>query len=175
MNHFGHFLVTQELLPLVESASQKHGVATIVVLSSMASFFSYPEGVRTSMEAINNRSTFDKHHAYAHSKLANILFAQELAERVRKQNILVNSVHPGSVKTPLAEQGMIEMGNTVPSFLNSTILHIFRNGGWSPQDAALSQIYLAVGQKLIKEKITGKVGCPLQTVINRFHSMIIFV
>lgn len=159
MNHFGHFLLTKELLPLVEAASKKHGVATVVVLSSAASFLSYPEGVRASVQAMNDKATFDKHKGYAHSKLANVLFAQELAERVKEKNILVNSVHPGSVITPLAERGMNEIVNAMPSFLNSTILHIFNNGGWSAHDAALSQIYLAVGQKLIKERITGKVSC----------------
>lgn len=38
-------------------------------------------------------------YAYGHSKLANILFASELALRTYKTGMTSNSLHPGAIKT----------------------------------------------------------------------------
>lgn len=35
--------------------------------------------------------------AYSHSKLANILFTNELARRLQDTNITANSLHPGKI------------------------------------------------------------------------------
>ena len=95
VNHFGHFLLTQELLPLVKKTAKSAGVATIVSVSSGAHFSTYPEGILGSIEEMNNEERYDDTHAYGQSKLANVLFAQELAARVKSDNVLVNVIHPG--------------------------------------------------------------------------------
>ena len=63
-NHFGHFLLTDLLLPQVEAAAAAKGVATIVPVSSAAHFSSYPEGIRASVEAMNDESTYSRAEAY---------------------------------------------------------------------------------------------------------------
>ena len=94
MNHFGHFLLTEELLPLVKKTAKSAGVATIVSVSSAAHYSTYPEGI-LSMEEMLNEDRYDDMTAYGQSKLANVLFTQELAERVKNDNVLVNVIHPG--------------------------------------------------------------------------------
>ena len=75
-------------------------------LSSSASFSTYePQGVKLTLDAINNEQEYSTMKAYGQSKLANILFVQELSERVVAQgfsNVMVTAVHPGVVTTELS-------------------------------------------------------------------------
>ena len=88
--------MTKQLLPLLQAAAKKGGVSTIVSVSSALHWETYPEGIRgVSIEALNDPEGYNKDLSYGQSKLANILFAQELAERVKKDNVLVNAIHPG--------------------------------------------------------------------------------
>jgi NAD(P)-dependent dehydrogenase (short-subunit alcohol dehydrogenase family) len=53
--------------------------------------------------------------AYAHSKLANILFTRELARRLDPSQVTVNAVHPGPVRTRFGMdgdmKGIVGLGN----------------------------------------------------------------
>lgn len=50
---------------------------------------------------INSEKTYDPAHAYEQSKLANVLFARELAKKLQGTGVTVNSLHPGLVDTEL--------------------------------------------------------------------------
>jgi WW domain-containing oxidoreductase len=84
-------------MPQIEAGAASKGVATIVAVSSVAHYDSYPEGIRMSIAAMNDEDMYDGYKAYGQSKLANVLFAQELAKKAKNKNILVNSVHPGQI------------------------------------------------------------------------------
>ena len=45
---------------------------------------------------VNNPEKFGRLTAYNQSKLANVMYAAELAERLRNDNIRVYSLHPGN-------------------------------------------------------------------------------
>lgn len=79
----------------MKQTAKTSGVATIVSVSSNAHYSPYPEGILRSIEEMNDEKRFSNMEAYGQSKLANLLFAQELASRVKSDNILVNAVHPG--------------------------------------------------------------------------------
>ena len=51
------------------------------MVSSNSQWASYPQGVRLDLESINDPETYHAAKAYGQSKLANVLFAQELARR----------------------------------------------------------------------------------------------
>lgn len=103
VNHLGHFLLTDLLL----DALKKSESGRIVVVSSIL----YLAG-RISKQDINRDKSYNKYTAYAQSKLANILFAKQLAVKLKDTNIVVNSCHPGVVKTELIRHivgiGMIQ-------------------------------------------------------------------
>jgi NAD(P)-dependent dehydrogenase (short-subunit alcohol dehydrogenase family) len=80
-NHFGHQLLTSLLLPALEQHTHDQS-ATVVAVSSAAHYDTYPEGVRLTLESLNDEATYIRPKAYGQSKLANVLFAQELAVRV---------------------------------------------------------------------------------------------
>merc|ERR1740123_981265 len=143
-NHFGHFLLTQLLLPQLKTAASTKGVATVVSVSSVAHFDSYPEGILPSIERMNNETSYSRHKAYGQSKLANVLFAQELASRVKDDNILVNSIHPGGVDTELGRH-VADVINQFSTTAATKFKEIASSGLWHPKDAALTQIYASVG------------------------------
>jgi NAD(P)-dependent dehydrogenase (short-subunit alcohol dehydrogenase family) len=64
----------------------------------------YPYGPRTTLAEMNNQATFNIMGAYAQSKLANVLFTQELPKRLSadpESDVLANVAHPGMVTTDL--------------------------------------------------------------------------
>mmetsp|Transcript_4199 Transcript_4199/g.4912 ORF Transcript_4199/g.4912 Transcript_4199/m.4912 type:complete len:244 (-) Transcript_4199:57-788(-) len=162
VNHFGHFLLAELMMPLLLKAAKKRGVATVVSVSSSASFGSYPEGILPTLEEMNNKDRYQRKLAYGQSKLANVLFAQELAERYKDQNILVNSCHPGAVRTELGRHMMESVTNEhVKAVIQSSFEYVFGKIAWKPEDAALTQLYAAVSPELKKAKITGKYFHPI--------------
>jgi len=164
-NHFGHHLLTVELLPQLENAVLVHGVATVVSLSSSAHYSSYPEGILDSVEAMSDRTRYDRVQAYGQSKLANVLFAQELSERWRSKGVLANSLHPGVVDTELFrhidETLEIYLGTTLAWIVNTFVHPRVYGGLWLPQDAALTQLYAAVSPQVRGDKISGKYFHPI--------------
>jgi NAD(P)-dependent dehydrogenase (short-subunit alcohol dehydrogenase family) len=180
VNHFGHAYLVKLLEDLLKATATKDLPATIVVVSSGSHFQSYPEGVRLSLAAINNSSNYNDGLAYGQSKLANVLFAQQQAERLKSHNVLVNSVHPGVVHTELARH----VGDRIYAAFPSGVDLLNRFGllqklktfvaslMWSPKDAALTQLYVAVSPEVLSKHVTGKYFHPIarETLPDRLHA-----
>lgn len=128
VNHLGHFLSTCLLLDLVKQS----GSGRIVVVASGA----YKAG-HIHFEDPHLRRSYNVVKSYGQSKLANILFARELALRVYDSGIAVNSLHPGAVLTQLGVnrgtgfgQGVYRALGKLPSFQ-------------TPEEGASTALYLA--------------------------------
>ncbi len=89
-NHLGPFLLTHLLLPALERAP----TARIINVTSEAGFYG-----QIDVDDLHLAKEYHSFRAYAASKLANVLFTQELAERLKDTNITVNALHPGQVAT----------------------------------------------------------------------------
>ncbi|XP_074303906.1 short-chain dehydrogenase TIC 32, chloroplastic-like isoform X2 [Silene latifolia] len=101
-NHLGHFHLTNLLLDVMKKTAQESKrEGRIVIVSSEAHRFAYGEGIK--FDKLNDESGYSSLQAYGQSKLANILHANELARRLKDEdiNIIVNSLHPGSISTNL--------------------------------------------------------------------------
>ncbi|XP_073150396.1 short-chain dehydrogenase TIC 32 B, chloroplastic-like [Henckelia pumila] len=102
-NHIGHFYLTNLLLDRMKQTANASGVeGRIVNLSSVAHvYYSYKGGIM--FGKINDINSYDEKRAYGQSKLANILHANELSQRLKAEgaNITINSVHPGLIMTNL--------------------------------------------------------------------------
>lgn len=159
-NHFGHFLLTKLLLPQLEAGAAGKGVATIVAVSSAAHYDSYPEGILPTIVRMNDEPSYDPGAAYGQSKLANILFAQELADRVKDKNILVNSAHPGGVDTELGRHIEAKV-RTFCEPCADWLFGVLAGAVWKPSDAALTQLYALVGPALRTDRVTGKYFHPI--------------
>lgn len=94
INHLGHFLLVTELVPLLRAAAP----ARVVVVSSDSHY--QAEGIEEADVRGPTRSITGLPE-YARSKLANVLFAQELARRLPPGEVAAHSLHPGVVATDI--------------------------------------------------------------------------
>ncbi|XP_059474712.1 retinol dehydrogenase 14-like [Neocloeon triangulifer] len=138
VNHFGPFLLTILLIDILKKSSPSR----VVVVSSLAHKFGSIDFDNLNCE----RSYPGTRRNYANAKLANVLFANELARRLEGTGVTVNSVHPGLVNTEIARR--------MPSFWHKIykafIGFIFK----SAEDGAKTVCYLAVSDKV--RDVTGK-------------------
>lgn len=93
-NHLGHFLLTSLLLSNLQRAAEKNKVVPRVVnVSSVAHFAG---AIRFDDPFFALRPTeYNKTVGYTQSKLANVLFSLEFADRYGKQGLASFSLHPG--------------------------------------------------------------------------------
>lgn len=134
VNHLGHFLLTNLLLDLLK----KSAPSRIVVVSSIAHWFCTTAGFK--FENINGEISYDPFDAYGQSKLANILFARELARRLDGTRVTANALHPGAVAT--------ELGRHHPYWLQVVLQPFVFLLTKSPKEGAQTSIHLAVSKEL---------------------------
>ncbi|KAM6937579.1 retinol dehydrogenase 11-like [Xenentodon cancila] len=92
VNHLGHFLLTNCLLDLLK----KSAPSRIVNVSSLAH-----ERGQIYFDDINQEKDYRPWKSYAQSKLANVLFTRELANRLQDTGVTAYSLHPGVIRTEL--------------------------------------------------------------------------
>jgi len=117
VNHIAPFLLNHLLLDLVKRSAP----ARIIVVSSTTH-----QNARIDFDRLPGPGPFDGHEAYAMSKLANLLFAFELAERLTGSRVTANALHPGVIDTKLLRTGYgaqgasVEAGAATPVYLASS-------------------------------------------------------
>lgn len=116
VNHLAPFLLSSLLLNLL----RKSAPARIVTVSSIAH-----QRARLDFDNLQAEKKFDAYGSYALSKLANILFTYELADRLDGSAVTATTLHPGVIDTKLLRIGF-------GSF-----------GGRSLEEGATTTVYLA--------------------------------
>lgn len=123
VNHLGHFLLTQLLLPQLQSSKK----ARIINVASMLHNLG-----KIDFHSFRGEKKYNPLMAYAQSKLANVLFTRELAKRFQDTNISAYSLHPGAVGTNIAGR----------SFWRRTVYKLM-GGVLTPNRGARTSVYLA--------------------------------
>ncbi|KAK4018103.1 hypothetical protein OUZ56_000171 [Daphnia magna] len=142
-NHFGHFLLTNLLLGLmIRTAEKEQENARIINVSSDANHLCRSLNFED-LNFVRDRmaGTFlAPYKIYGTSKLCNILFSIELANKLELHGraVTVNSLHPGAVYT--------EFGRF--SSIVSTIMTILVSFLKTPKEGAQTTIYLAVADEV---------------------------
>jgi NAD(P)-dependent dehydrogenase (short-subunit alcohol dehydrogenase family) len=90
-NHLGHFMLVTGLLGALGEGGR------VVLVSSNAHFRAPREGIQ--FDNLDGRRGYGRYLGYAHSKLANVLFAAALARRLPRPRQTANSLHPGVIRT----------------------------------------------------------------------------
>ena len=97
VNHLGPFLLTHLLAPALLAAP----AARVVTVASLAH-----RGAELDLDDLMwERRAYQSMAAYGASKLANVLFARELAARLAPAGVASTSLHPGTVRSGFARDG----------------------------------------------------------------------
>jgi NAD(P)-dependent dehydrogenase (short-subunit alcohol dehydrogenase family) len=135
VNHLGHFLLTDLLLPRLKESAP----ARIVNVSSR-SHYQARRGI--DFDAVRKpTSHVTAMPEYAVSKLCNVLFTQELARRLDGSDVTSYAVHPGAVAT--------DIWRRVPGL--GSVLKLFLK---SPEDGARTSLYCSTAPEV--EDMSGR-------------------
>jgi len=146
INHLSHFMLSNLLLDELKKSDNPR----IINVSSAG----YSSG-KFDPENLQSEKKFGSFSTYCNTKLLNILFTFELAERLKGTGITVNVLHPGVVNTNFAHElkGIFNLLNLM-----------FKPFLLSPKKGAATSVYLASSDEV--KDVTGKyfVKCkPVET------------
>ncbi|MBT8164821.1 MAG: SDR family NAD(P)-dependent oxidoreductase [Acidimicrobiia bacterium] len=104
VSYFGHFLLTELLLDLLKASAPSR----IVLLSSVAHAGSPRNRPRVHLDDLKYETREVKNLAiYNEAKVANILYAMELADRLEGTGVTAYSVHPGWARSNFDKGGSL--------------------------------------------------------------------
>lgn len=127
VNHLAPFLLTHLLLDLLKRSAPSR----VVTVSSGTH-----RRARLDWDNLQGERDYDGYQAYSLSKLGNVLFTLELADRLRGTGVTANCLEPGVIRTKLLQTGW--------------------GGSWGqdPEVGASRVVYLAVSPEV--EGVTGR-------------------
>jgi NAD(P)-dependent dehydrogenase (short-subunit alcohol dehydrogenase family) len=112
----------------------------VVLTSSAANYNTYDYGVAADLETLNGVPHSLGMKCYGQSKLAQILFAQELTRQLGPDStVYVNNFHPGAAASEIWEKNP-----GIPDFLQPLINALKEGFMWTCADGALTGLYLGV-------------------------------
>ena len=165
VNHLGHFLLVNQLLPLIRHTTTlpDSSPARIISVSSELHRTASSTTHFASLDEINDPSTTqgklgEANGLYARTKLANILFIKGLVARVLKPNkeesrIYAVATHPGAVHTGQQDQFKEAYGKVFGSVMKAAVVPFMR----SPEQGSLSTLWAAVANDVtVGQKWQGK-------------------
>lgn len=128
-NHLAYFLLTNLLLDRIKASGTSADPARIVnVASAVASVG------KLNFNDLQGQIKYRGSSAYSQSKLANILFTFELAERLRGSPVTANCLHPGVIASGFGRNN---------SGLAAVAVRLVQAFSITPERGALTSIYLA--------------------------------
>ena len=136
LNHLNYFLLTHLLLDVLKASAP----ARIINVSSDAH-----RGAKIRFDDILFEKNFSGFAAYSQSKLCNLLFTYELAQKLDGSGVAVNALHPGFVASEFGKNN---------GMLMRLVLRLMSPVARSVNDGASTSIYLASSREV--EGISGK-------------------
>jgi NAD(P)-dependent dehydrogenase (short-subunit alcohol dehydrogenase family) len=137
LNHLASFLLTNLLLDRLKQSAP----ARVVNVSSHVQ----ADG-RIDFDDLQGARVYSGQAAYSQSKLANVMFSNELARRLEGTGVTANSLHPGVVRT--------NFGAEDQAWLFTVVSHVVLPFLKTPTQGAQTSIYLASSPDM--DGITGQ-------------------
>ncbi|MFH1613038.1 MAG: SDR family oxidoreductase [bacterium] len=141
VNHLGCFLLTNLLLDILKTSTPSR----IINVSA----HQHHKKANIDFNDLQNRKKYKFWEVYMQTKLYNLLFTYELAQRLKETNITVNALHPGVLSSNL---GMNNKG--IVHFILQLIKPLFNIILTNPEKGAQTMIYLATSPEV--KDITGE-------------------
>lgn len=135
INHFGPFLLTNLLLPLLKSSAPSR----IINVSSMVYKYGNLDFDNLNLD---KEGTFGRSTMYSNTKLCNVLMTVELDRQFKESGVTAYCLHPGAVATEI-------MGLKENSWLKRILplARLFIKDAW---EGAQTSIFLAVSPEVTK-------------------------
>ncbi|MHA2265417.1 MAG: SDR family oxidoreductase [Candidatus Thorarchaeota archaeon] len=137
VNYLGPFLLTHELLPILESSAPSRVINLTSGLHKRA---------KVDFDDIQSERKYSWRNVYGGAKLLLIMYTYELARRLKDTGVAVNVVSPGFVATNL--------GGGTGSLMNKIMFKMMRPFQISAEEGAETSLYAATSPEV--EGITGK-------------------
>jgi NAD(P)-dependent dehydrogenase (short-subunit alcohol dehydrogenase family) len=129
-NHLAPFLLTRELWPLLRATAARSPRGSVRVIGVASRAHEHCPGINWhDLQMLGNYTAIG---AYCQAKLANILYARELARRAAADGIVAQVMHPGVVDSNFASHGDAAMQSYMKAA--PTV---------SPEEAARTLVWLA--------------------------------
>ncbi|MBM5815525.1 MAG: SDR family NAD(P)-dependent oxidoreductase [Cyanobacteria bacterium K_Offshore_surface_m2_239] len=137
-NHLGHFALTLQTLPLLEARAG----ARVVFVTSGAQYFG-----RIAFDDLRGERSYDRWRAYSQSKLANVMTALELQERLleRGSAVLALAAHPGLARTNLQPASVAMNGSWLEARAYRLMDPLFQSAAMG----ALPQLFAATAPEAV--------------------------
>jgi NAD(P)-dependent dehydrogenase (short-subunit alcohol dehydrogenase family) len=132
VNHLAPFLLTHLLLDTLKASAP----ARIVTVASNAH-----RRAKMKFDDLQATRRFSPMGAYSMSKLANVLFARSLAQRLQGTKVTATAVHPGFCRTSFGR-------DVETSALIKLIFQFFARFARTPEKGAETVIYVASSRAL---------------------------
>ncbi len=136
VNHLGPFLLTNLLLDVLEESAPSR----VVTVSSEAR-----RGAKIDFDDLQSERNYRGFPVYGMTKLANIFFTYELADRLRGTGVTATCLHPGAVNT--------EFGNNNSGGF-AVVFRMFKPLMRTPEKGADTLVYLASSPEV--EGVSGR-------------------
>jgi NAD(P)-dependent dehydrogenase (short-subunit alcohol dehydrogenase family) len=137
VNHLGPFFLTNLLLARLRTGTG----ARVVNVTSVGHHFAF-NGMN--FDDLQSEKRYEGMDAYCRSKLANVLFTRQLAQRLDGTGVTVNAAHPGPVRSGFGMDGDL-------TGVMALGLRLVRPLEISPRRGAKTSIYLATSPNVAAE------------------------
>lgn len=169
VSYFGHFLLTELLLDILK----KSVPSRMIILSSVVHAGNPKNRYSIHLEDLNYHTrTFSNFTAYGEAKVATVLYAKELAERLKNTGVFTASVHPGWARSNFGQGGSIFIRALMG--IMRPLTHFMSDSNWESAQAPLhcllsddalnhSGAYFSQSSVLYRDKECVNGGWPLES------------
>jgi NAD(P)-dependent dehydrogenase (short-subunit alcohol dehydrogenase family) len=140
-NHLGHFLLTTQLMPCLRCAAQEAVKGSVRIVNVTSDGHKGSPGF--DWDDLQQTRQWNTGKSYCLAKLANIVFARELARRLEPDGIVAHALHPGTVDSNFINHADERMRSYIQTLE-------FR----SPEEAAGDLVWVATAPE--NGKVTGQ-------------------
>jgi len=178
-SYFGHFLLTELLLDMLKNTPNSR----MAIISSVVHAGNKKNRPKVHLEDLNyKKRKYNNLEAYYEAKVAVILYAKELAERLNGTGITTYSIHPGWARSNFGGGGNILMRTLMAVTKPIFALLNFSDSSWESAQTSLhcllsddapkhSGSYFSQHSVLYRDKECKKGGWPMKSPNPNAHDM----
>jgi NAD(P)-dependent dehydrogenase (short-subunit alcohol dehydrogenase family) len=141
-NHIGHFMLVNALIEQLTEAGR------VIMVSSAMHKRAPKAGIR--FDNLDGSKQYDGWDSYSESKMANVLFAKELARRFSGTKRTANAVHPGVIPTTLGRH-MNSLLNGLQSTFGPLFMKTVAQGAATQVHAAASPAWQGISGEYLAD------------------------